>query len=618
MNESLKKNLQQLKEIYLLLTGTPEPEEEEKAQKDLLDLFKAIKGNEGLDESAITQIEQISTTIENWDTLEKWFVEVEGLSDQLKEFLDHFDMLEDLGRQEKKDEQVDVDAQATSSMESGSKTVLDKNVLEEKQKKLEDIEAKMRELEEKERLLREKEKKLREKEKSMGQGEKKTGQSKSKPKSKPKPKPKPKLRKSGLKSKLSAPKLKVPKVKAPKKKITPEDRSSKKKMKGAFQPAPSSSEELKTETQPSQKDQGQKSSQGGIKIDLKASAQPVKINNKPVKIKVPKDKKSGPKIRPVKKPEAKNQSAGVKINPISASNGKQKKKTTNPKIRPVGDPRKKEKGPKIRKVSSPGNKNQKPKIRKVSSPGNNNKKPKIKKAGGEKKFAPPGISKVGGESQKQENSLPKIKKVGSSSISKPKIKPVGKISKPKIKLAGSPKKPNLNIGGPNSKEANEKNSKIPTPQKGPKNLFDQKKKKGPVNLFDQKKGKSSNSAAGSGGVQNVSKVKKPKKIQKVSKGGDIKKVGQLNKIDFNEGAPKSVAKDDSYYATLSPEEVYHELLKEEAKRYFYDKRRNQLEERYEKSGMDEGEYRGQKERYNFEIENCSDKIKEIRNMILGI
>ncbi len=518
MNPELQNSLEEIKKIFLILTGTPEPEEEEQAQKDLLRIFENLI-NLVDDEQSKNLASELKTIISNWDTLEQWFTEVEGLSNKLRDLLSIYTMLDSSKTEESQD---DILPQGDT----------DKDEIDEKQQQMNDLEARMKELEEKERLLKQKEMELEKKEKSMTQ------------QSSP-----PKLT-SSLSSKLAVPKISVPKVSAPKQIVKP-----------------SSTPEHKA----------------GIKIDLGASAQLEKMGgSQEQKINISENISGGPKIKPVSKPMgSSDQNNGLKIKPVGNSPVSSENKIL--KIKAVGAPPRSTNGgaeaPKIKLVGGSGG-------------------PSIKPVGDS---SSPAIKPVGGSSG------PSIRPVGNSSG--PSIKPVGSISKPSIRPAGTPQKPSISVDG--AQRVDGGSGQIPAPQKGPVNLFDAQPKKGPLNLFDKTPGKSSTNdteapSLGSG------------QVSRRESGGAIEKVGGLEKIDFNISGPESLKTHDSYYAKLPPEAVYQELLKAEAKRYYFDKNLKNLDERYSKGGLDEGEYRGQKERFRFEIDTYSDKIKEIRNMILGI
>ena len=88
MSEETAKNYDRLKEIYETLIGEPTPDEEEEAQKELITILESLSA---ADKENNESIETVLNIVKNWDTLEQWFSEVEGLSDAMKECIDnHF------------------------------------------------------------------------------------------------------------------------------------------------------------------------------------------------------------------------------------------------------------------------------------------------------------------------------------------------------------------------------------------------------------------------------------------------------------------------------------------------------------------------------------------------
>ncbi|MFX1338583.1 MAG: hypothetical protein ACFFDK_08230, partial [Promethearchaeota archaeon] len=79
--------LQEIKEIYLHLTDQePTPDEEIEARGQLIDLFENLKMINVFPQQ-ISLIEDILSKLENWDTLDLWFKEVEGLPGNIDKFL---------------------------------------------------------------------------------------------------------------------------------------------------------------------------------------------------------------------------------------------------------------------------------------------------------------------------------------------------------------------------------------------------------------------------------------------------------------------------------------------------------------------------------------------------
>ena len=89
-NEELLENeIDKLIEIYEMLISQPTPEEEEQAQRDLLVVLRDIKDMLG-DFDQFNELDELFQTIANWDTLESWFYEINGLEEKLVKFLSKF------------------------------------------------------------------------------------------------------------------------------------------------------------------------------------------------------------------------------------------------------------------------------------------------------------------------------------------------------------------------------------------------------------------------------------------------------------------------------------------------------------------------------------------------
>lgn len=79
--------LQEINNIFLHLTDQePTPDEEIKARDQLLDLFESLKLINAFP-LQINLIEDILFKLKNWDTLDLWFKEVEGLAENIDKFL---------------------------------------------------------------------------------------------------------------------------------------------------------------------------------------------------------------------------------------------------------------------------------------------------------------------------------------------------------------------------------------------------------------------------------------------------------------------------------------------------------------------------------------------------
>ena len=89
LSEETQTILSQLLQIYQLLVNQPDPEEEEEAQKKLLNLLTDLEGQ--LDSPELwEQVKTLKTIVEKWDTLESWYTEVEKLDVLFKEMLKPF------------------------------------------------------------------------------------------------------------------------------------------------------------------------------------------------------------------------------------------------------------------------------------------------------------------------------------------------------------------------------------------------------------------------------------------------------------------------------------------------------------------------------------------------
>ena len=254
----------------------------------------------------------------------------------------------------------------------------------------------------------------------------------------------------------------------------------------------------------------------------------------------------------------------LKINPVGA--------TSAPQIKPVGGGQ-----PSIRPVGG------QPQMRPVGG------QPSIRPVGGQ-----PQIRPVGGQ--------PQMKPVGG--VSRPQFKAVGNISRPKIQPGMKMPAPNDSVSRPGNVKPGGAAFQKPS---GPVNLFDQQVGKKPVNLFDQPQGKKSAGGqvtqGAQGGVQQV--------------GGPAKKVTGLGKMDFSAQKAQTLSDDNKYLLSLPPSELYYQLIKFESQQFFYDKQLKEAEQSHSKGRIAEAEFRGARERFNFEIDSLGSKIKDIRALILN-
>jgi hypothetical protein len=527
--EELTKLLNRLSDIFMLLTGQPEPEQEEEAQKELVPLLRDLI-SVGNREDLKPQVEELFEIVSKWDTLEKWFSEVEGLSEKMQFVLMNYGIVSEGAPQEEHTEEVQQEVIALEKARQELKKD-DSETIDEYEKQIKEMEARMQDLEEKNKKLLELEKKLLEsKEKSE-------------------------VPSSGLKPKLAAPKIKLPPVAAPKKVITP---SMMEKDTTADPP-----EELRS-APPNIQNEAPK-----IKINIASSASPIKIQPNPVKIDMPSTIQ--PQIRPSNAPI---------IKPVGAQ---------TPQIKPVG-------GPIIKPVSADS-----PQIKPVGSP-------IIKPIGAES----PQIKPIGGSMIKPVvGGSPQIKPVGNVSISPiggMGIKPVGDVKRPSISPIASANPEPPKIQGFNPSTPSPGNT-IPQPTRGSINLFDQQAgQKKSVNLFDQQPS-SKSSPQNDVGVAGE---------QGRANSGPIQKIGGLGKMDFTAQGPAIVNAENQEYLSMAPNELYQMLIRLENKSFFYDKMLKESEQNYQKGQINEAEFRGARERFNFEIDNAGKKIKDIRALILGL
>ncbi|MGV9174081.1 MAG: hypothetical protein ACOC35_16150, partial [Promethearchaeia archaeon] len=183
--EKFNSTIQEIKEIFIFLRDKePTPDDEIEAREKLIEKFKDLKNTN--EESEFQEPIEISLQkLENWDTLELWFDEVEGLSSKIEQVID----LAQGKKQEQKEgskkaekaieeafekeaaksakessgtgdaQQIDINqivAQVSEQFKGtidGLKSKVEnlKKELEEKEKKLEETPKLMKELEEKEK-----------------------------------------------------------------------------------------------------------------------------------------------------------------------------------------------------------------------------------------------------------------------------------------------------------------------------------------------------------------------------------------------------------------------------------------------------------------------------------
>ena len=85
--------LEEIKNVFLKLTeGEPTPDDEIEAREILIQAFK-ILSEEDLIHDKADLIEDTINKLENWDTLDLWFKEVNGLAENIRKMLDLRDMV---------------------------------------------------------------------------------------------------------------------------------------------------------------------------------------------------------------------------------------------------------------------------------------------------------------------------------------------------------------------------------------------------------------------------------------------------------------------------------------------------------------------------------------------
>ena len=80
--------LGKLKEMFTLLSGTLSSEEEEQKRDELEQLFGEIAAKSGENANLKADAENLKKIVQQWDPIDKWFKEVDGLSSGIKKFLD--------------------------------------------------------------------------------------------------------------------------------------------------------------------------------------------------------------------------------------------------------------------------------------------------------------------------------------------------------------------------------------------------------------------------------------------------------------------------------------------------------------------------------------------------
>ncbi|MHA1274558.1 MAG: hypothetical protein ACTSQS_14130 [Promethearchaeota archaeon] len=378
--DKYKKLVEEIREIYVFLTEKePTPDDEIEAREKLIDKFKILKdlnfvsGKESL-------ISDIINKLENWDTLELWFKEVEGLPESIKEFLGATEVksevqakieLEDIAKVENIEKAAISESTGTEvKKESTLPPELDINKI------VEQVSSKFKgEISSLKSQIEKLQKELEMKEKVLKEGEKQVSKA---PKIAPKGKPsKPK------KSKLPPPQIKIPVIKKPQ--IKPKPKVA------AKSPEPKESRPI-SESIKQTPIEAPQIKPVGVKI---SEIKPVSIESpkiQPVSV-------EKPVIQPIeaKKPKIEPVVSGKpKIQPVT---------TSKPKIEPVVAEK-----PKIQPVTTA-----KPKIEPVMA-----EKPKIQPVSPAK----PIIEPVVAEKPKIEPVSPAKPKIEAFTVEMPKIEPI--------------------------------------------------------------------------------------------------------------------------------------------------------------------------------------------------
>jgi hypothetical protein len=490
-----------VKEIYTLLIGTPTPEEEEENKGVLEGLFGDIVGNISEKPELKSQAEELKQILTDWDPLDFWFKEVNGLSQKMKTFIDSYypkqeepkadtgASLDDATMQLLKAAGIDVEKLKAAGVEvdiDKLKAVLlgqqAKEVPKEEPKPLDDL------LEDEEERKKKLEGLLK--------------------------KPSSEQNKAEQKHKLLAPKIQIPSLMAKK------------------EPVEEPKEEIK---------------QAPDRIVINQQANKMKIKIKaPTKIEV-NDSTQGSSEEP----------QAVSLNPqVNISNGA--KPVTGPKIsinsansqpQPVA-------GPKI-SINSANSQPQPvagPKISVAPTIQPSNIRP-----------VQPGVAPAG--------AVVKPNIGPASAVVKPNIGPAGAVVKPNIGPAGAVVKPNIGPAGAVVR---------PT-----------------VNV-------ASAQPNGSKPMQNLGAIPS----------SSIKPVGKVEmkeKVDFK--AQKINEDEESIYSDMNRETLLQEMIFLQNKQFYFEKSRKILTQNHKDQKISDADYRGNLERYKFEIERIGKNLEEVRSRL---
>lgn len=109
--------LQEINNIFLHLTDQePTPDEEIEARDQLIELFENVKISNEFP-LRISLIEDIISKLNNWDTLDLWFKEVEGLKDEIDKFLRLAGVKKELAKVQVSDEAVITESKLSADVE---------------------------------------------------------------------------------------------------------------------------------------------------------------------------------------------------------------------------------------------------------------------------------------------------------------------------------------------------------------------------------------------------------------------------------------------------------------------------------------------------------------------
>ena len=90
MKKMVGERLKNLKEMFTLLQGMLSSDEEEEKQAELKQFFDDFCKDTSIPAQMKTDAEKVKKLVESWDPIDKWFKEVPGLSEGMKDFLNTY------------------------------------------------------------------------------------------------------------------------------------------------------------------------------------------------------------------------------------------------------------------------------------------------------------------------------------------------------------------------------------------------------------------------------------------------------------------------------------------------------------------------------------------------